>query len=438
MSAPDHPSLGATLHFQVDEAFARALDERDPLQEYRRQFEMPVRNDGEPVIYFAGNSLGLQPKLARTYVEQELEDWATLAVDAHFEGKTPWYSYHELFRENGARLVGAKPGEVVMMNSLTVNLHLMMVTFYQPTSQRYKILIDQPTFPSDLYAVQTHLRTRGIDPDEGLLCIAPRQGEHTIRTEDVEALLAEEGDQIALTLMSGVNFFTGQVFDMKRITAAAKQRGCAVGWDLAHAAGNVPMLLHDWCVDFACWCSYKYLNSGPGAVAGCFVHEQHGGDKSLPRLAGWWGDDPKTRFLMQQHGEFAPNQGADGWQVSNPPILAMAPLRASLELFDEAGMGALRKKSTQLTGYLRYLIDQHSQPGISIMTPVEPESQGCQLSLRATDRPRERFRALIDAGVVGDFREPDVIRVAPTPLYNTFHEVWRFARILTALPIEAG
>ena len=424
----------APSRFDSDEAFARAQDQSDPLAGFRERFELPRGDDGAARIYFCGNSLGLQPKSARGLVVQELEDWAKLAVDAHFRGATPWYSYHEVFRETGARLVGAVPGEVVMMNSLTVNLHLMMVSFFRPVPERYKILMEWPVFPSDIYAIKTHLRTHGLDPDDALVVVRPREGEETIRHEDVEAMLAEQGSSIALVLMAGVNFFTGQLVDMARITAAGHAQGCMVGFDLAHAAGNVPMRLHDWDVDFACWCSYKYLNSGPGAVAGCFVHERHGGSLELPRYGGWWGNDPETRFKMHLLPDFVPVRGADGWQLSNPPILALAPVRASLELFDEAGMDALREKSLRLTGYLRYLIERQPREWFEIITPREPSDHGCQLSMLVHDHPRERFHALEAAGVVCDFREPNVIRVAPVPLYNTFHEVWRFVAILAEQP----
>jgi kynureninase len=411
------------------------MDDRDPLRDYREEFHVPSRG-GEPVIYFCGNSLGLQPKSTRALIEQELDDWARLAVDAHFKGKTPWYSYHEVFKEVGARLVGAQPGagEVVMMNSLTMNLHLMMVSFFRPQGDRTKILIDEPCFPSDIYAVKTHLRSRGLDPAEHLVITKPRSGEKCLRSDDIEELIEREGRFIALVLLAGVNFFTGQVMDMARITAAAHRAGCMVGWDLAHAAGNVELQLHDWNVDFAAWCSYKYLNSGPGAVAGCFVHEQHGRSLELPRLGGWWGNDPDTRFKMHLIPEFTPREGADGWQVSNPPILAMAPLKSSLEIFDRATMPALRAKSKLLTGYLRWLLDEASTTWWEIITPRSVDECGCQLSILVKDHPRERFKALEHAGVVCDFREPNVIRVAPVPLYNTFHEVWQFAKILAQQP----
>jgi kynureninase len=414
------------------EAAARRLDAADPLATYRSQFDLPRGPDGAALVYFCGNSLGLQPKAVRSIVEQELADWARLAVDAHFRGATPWYSYHEVFRESGARLVGARPGEVVMMNGLTVNLHLMMVSFYRPQARRCKVLVDWPAFPSDLYAVQTHLASRGIDPAEAILTAAPRAGEATLRMDDVVDQIAERGDEIALVLFSGVNYLTGQLMDMARIAAAARERGCAVGFDLAHAAGNVPLRLHDWGADFACWCSYKYLNAGPGAIGGCFVHERHGGDAALPRFGGWWGNDPATRFRMHLQPEFVPRAGADGWQLSNPPILAMAPLRASLDIFDRAGMDALREKSLRLTGFLRECLEARRADDLEIITPRDPAAHGAQLSIVVRDRPRERFEAIERIGVVGDFREPNVIRVAPVPLYNTFTEAWRFAEMLAA------
>lgn len=411
------------------EAFARSLDAQDPLARFRERFHIPRGADGRPLIYFCGNSLGLMPAQARALVEQELDDWARLGVDAHFDAKSPWYSYHESFREPGARLVGARPGEVVMMNSLTVNLHLMMTTFYRPARARHKILVEADPFPSDLYAVQSELRLHGYDPAEALLFAAPREGERLIRVEDVEALLAARGGEIALVLMSGVHYLTGQFFELERIARAARAQGCAVGFDLAHAAGNVPLALHDWDADFAVWCSYKYLNSGPGAIAGCFVHERHARAFDAPRLAGWWGNDPATRFEMRAQREFTPRAGADGWQLSNPPILAMAPLRASLALFEEAGAEALRRKSVALTGYLERLLRAIPSARFEILTPAEPAARGAQLSLRVRDGARRVFDALLARGVVGDFRDPDVIRVAPVPLYNTFDEARRFARL---------
>ncbi|HRP63934.1 MAG TPA: kynureninase [Phycisphaerales bacterium] len=420
--------------FRADEAYARSLDAADPLRAYRERFHMPVTMRGDEVIYFCGNSLGLQPTTARAMIEEELDAWAKLGVDAHFKAKTPWFPYHEVFRECGARLVGAKPGEVVMMNSLTANLHLLMVSFYRPEGSRTKILMESPAFPSDTYAIRTHVRTRGLNPDEHIIIMAPRAGEHTIREEDIESLIVEQGENIALILLGGVNFFTGQVFDLERITALGHSQGCIVGFDLAHAAGNVPLRLHEWRVDFAAWCSYKYLNAGPGAVAGAFIHEKHAKNTSLselPRYGGWWGNDPRKRFRMHLEPEFEPVPSAEAWQLSNPPILAMAPLRASLAIFDEVGMDALRNKSRQLTGYLRWLIEREgSERDFEIITPRDDAATGCQLSFLVHHHPKDRFRALEAAGVIGDFREPNVIRVAPVPLYNSFHDVWRFAQLL--------
>ncbi len=417
-------------HYSSDEDFAKAQDAEDVLGPYRESFHIPPGPDRSPCAYFAGNSLGLQPKRVLERVNQELFDWATHGVEGHFKGETPWFSYHEVFRESGARLVGAKPGEVVLMNSLSVNLHLMMVSFYQPTSERYKIVIEEPCFPSDIYAVKTQLAHHGHDASKALLTVSPRAGEHTLRVEDIEALLEREGDSVALVLLGGVNFVTGQLLDMKRIASAARAKGCMVGFDLAHAAGNVPLSLHDWDVDFACWCNYKYLNSGPGAVGGCFVHERHGSNLDIPRFAGWWGNDPKTRFQMQLIPEFTPREGADGWQISNPPILALAPVKVSYDLFDEVGMDKLRAKSVRLTGYLEFLVDQLGGDAVEIITPRDPLARGCQLSLFIREYAKEIVSKMQADGVVCDYREPDVIRVAPVPLYNSFFDVWRFANSL--------
>jgi kynureninase len=410
--------------------FARHLDAEDPLHRFRDAFHIPCKPDGSPLIYLCGHSLGLQPRGVKILIEQELSAWANLGVDGHFKGANPWYGYHEQFRESGARLVGASPGEVVMMNSLTVNLHLMMATFYRPSPARFRILIDEPPFPSDLYAMQSQVRHHGLDPAAGLLTLRPRQGEYLIRSEDIEATLDRHGSEIAVVWLNGVNFVTGQRFDIQAVTAAAHRHGCLAGFDLAHAAGNVPLQLHDWDVDFAVWCNYKYLNSGPGAVGGCYVHEKHGRDASLPRLAGWWGNDPRTRFQMDTERHFVPREGADGWQLSNPPILAMAPLRASLALFDEASMPALRAKSELLTGYLEYLLDRLPPGFIKIITPRDPRQRGCALSLVLQQKPREVLQQLEQNGVVCDFRPPNVIRVAPVPLYNTFLDVWNFAEVV--------
>lgn len=421
-----------THEFRDDLEYAAALDAADPLTAYRERFVIPTASSGEPVHYFTGNSLGLMPKRARDIVEGELDDWARHGVEGHHRAERPWYPYHENFRETGARLVGANPHEVVMMNTLTTNLHLMMVSFFQPTAERYKILIEYPAFPSDVYAVKSQLAFHDIDPSDGLIEIRPREGEHTIREEDIEAVLEREGDAIALVMIGGVNFFTGQFFDLERITRAAKARGCRVGFDLAHTAGNVPLRLHDWGVDFAVWCSYKYLNSGPGAVAGCFVHEANGNDPTLKRFAGWWGNDPATRFQMHLIPDFVPHGGAEAWQLSNPSVLAMAPLIASLEIFDEVGMEQLRAKSERLTAYLAFLLDGADAGVFEVITPSDPAARGAQLSILVHDRPKERFAALEARGVVADFREPNVIRVAPAPLYNTFSDVWALADAIRA------
>ncbi|MBI3410859.1 MAG: kynureninase [Planctomycetes bacterium] len=421
--------------FQPGEDFARQLDAEDLLRHFRDRFHFPRRPNGSPYHYFCGHSLGLQPKAVRHLIEQELDDWARLGVEGHFEGTTPWYSYHEIFRDNGARLVGAQPGEVVMMNSLTVNLHLMLATFYRPTGKRRKILVDSPTFPSDLFAVQTHLRHRGADPANDLLVARPRSGEHLLRMEDVETLLNTHGHEIAVVLWNGVNFYTGQLFDLQLLSEIGHAHGCVVGLELAHGAGNVVLQLHDWQVDFAVWCNYKYLNSGPGAVAACFVHEKHGRNLDLPRLAGWWGTDPHTRFQMED-GDFKAQPGAEGWQVSNPPIFSLAPVRASLALFDAAGMPDLRAKSEKLTGYLHYLLEGQAAKAFEIISPARLEERGCQLSLLVHREPRKLFDALHGAGMLCDFRAPNVIRVAPVPLYNSFEDVWMFANTVKTLSMS--
>jgi kynureninase len=421
------------MEFSAEENFARQMDADDPLRSFREKFHLPLGKNGEPLIYFAGNSLGLMPKSARKFVEQELEDWARLGVDAHMDAATPWYSYHENLREPMARIVGAKPVEVICMNSLTVNLHLMMATFYRPTKSRFKILMEDPAFPSDTYAIKTQLRHHGLDSKDALLLAHPREGEATLRTEQIVELIEKNADSLAVGLIGAVNFFTGQFFDIPAITAAAQRHGITVGVDFAHAAGNVPLSLHDWNVDFAVWCSYKYLNAGPGAIAGAFIHERHATNTELPRLAGWFGNDPTTRFRMQLEPEFIPVASADGWQVSNPPIFSMAPLRASLAVFDEAGgMKPLREKSKMLTGYLEFLLQSAGSDRFTIITPSDAEARGCQLSILAHQNPKELHKELEAAGVKADFREPNVIRAAPAPLYNSFHDVWRFGQIMSA------
>jgi kynureninase len=419
------------MTFSTDENFAKQLDSEDPLRGFRDKFHLPLGKDDKPLIYFAGNSLGLMPKSARGVVEEELDNWAKLGVDAHHATGTPWYTYHEALREPTARLIGAKPLEVICMNSLTVNLHLMTATFYRPSRSRFKILMEDPAFPSDTYAIKTQIAHHGLDPKDTLILARPRKGEFTIRTEDIVDLIVKHADQLAVLMFAGVNFFTGQLFNIEKITAAAQKHGIVVGFDLAHAVGNVPLTLHDWNVDFAVWCSYKYLNAGPGAVAGAFVHERHATNTKLPRLAGWFGNDPNTRFRLHLEPEFVPVPSADGWQISNPPIFSMAPLSASLAIFDAAGgMEPLSAKSIRLTSYLEFLLREIGSKKFTIITPRNPDERGCQLSILAHEHPKELLKELEAAGVKCDFREPNVIRVAPTPLYNTFHEVWRFARIL--------
>lgn len=420
------------MHFSVDEDFARQLDREDSLRLFREKFHLPPGKDGKPVIYFAGNSLGPMPKSARGIVEEELDNWAKLGVDAHHATGTPWYTYHEALREPTARLVGAQPVEVISMNSLTVNLHLMMATFYRPTKSRFKILMEEPAFPSDTYAIKTQIAHHGLDPEDALMLARPRKGEFTIQTEDIVDLIEKHADQLAVVMFAGVNFFTGQFFDIETITSAARKHGVFVGFDLAHAIGNVPLKLHDWNVDFAVWCSYKYLNAGPGAIAGAFVHERHATNTKLPRLAGWFGNDPNTRFRLHLEPEFIPVASADGWQISNPPIFSMAPLRTSLAIFDEAGgMEPLRAKSISLTGYLEFLLTEIGSKKFTVITPRNSDERGCQLSILAHEHSKGLLKELETAGVKCDFREPNIIRVAPAPLYNTFHEVWRFAKILT-------
>jgi kynureninase len=423
------------LTFQPDESFGRQLDANDPLTASRDQFHIPHRPDGAPALYFCTHSLGLAPRAARTFLDQELTRWADLGVEGHFQGDPPWYTYQEALRPPLARLVGARPREVILMNGLTVNLHLMLETFYRPTSERYAILLDSPPFPSDLYAVKSQLARHGYDPSQALRTIRPRPGEDCPHVEDVEEWLESHGQEIAVVVWNPVNFLTGQFFDVPRLVAAARRQGCVVGLDLAHSVGNVPLALHDWSADFAVWCHYKYLCGGPGGVAGCFVHEAHGKNTSLPRLAGWWGNDPAERFRMQMMPEFQARPGADGWQISNPSIFAAAPLRASLALYEEAGMTALRARSQKLTGYLEYLLDRLPKGRLEIITPRDPERRGCQLSLRVHRGSRELLKALTDKGVMADFREPDVIRLAPAPLYNTFHEVWALAQVIAQLVV---
>jgi kynureninase len=416
------------ITFTGNENFAAEMDAADPLKDFREKFFIPKRPDGEEYIYFTGNSLGLQPKTARGYIEQELKDWETLGVEGHLRAKNPWLPYHEFLTEQMAAVIGAKPVETVVMNSLTVNLHLLMVSFYRPAGNRRNIVIERGAFPSDRYAVESQIKNHGFDPGECLIELTPREGEAALRAEDILETIEKAGDSIALILLGGVNYYTGQAFDMKAVTEAGHKAGAIVGFDLAHAAGNIELKMHDWNVDLAAWCSYKYLNAGPGAVAGAFVHERHSKSFDLPRFAGWWGHDKSTCFLMGP--EFVPLAGAEGWQISNPPIFQMAALRASLEIFAEAGMAALAEKSKKLTGYLEFLLDEIRDKRISAITPRDPAQRGCQLSIRVKNADKTLYQQISERGVMADWREPDVIRVAPVPLYNSFDDVFRFARIL--------
>ena len=405
---------------------AASLDEADSLKHFRERFLIPKAADGSDAIYFTGNSLGLQPKTTREYIEAELDDWARLGVEGHLHAAHPWLPYHEFLTEKMARVVGALPIETVVMNSLTVNLHLMLVSFYRPQGKRRKIIIEKGAFPSDRYAVESQLKFHSVA--NGLIELAPREGEATLRTDDILDAIERVGDELALVMLGGVNYYTGQAFDMEAITDAGHRAGAIVGFDLAHAAGNLELKLNDWNVDFAVWCSYKYLNAGPGGIAGAFVHEQHARSFELPRFAGWWGHDKETRFLMGP--DFVPLEGAEGWQISNPPIFQMAALRASLDIFDEATMSALRTKSVKLTAHLERLLREIGSDRIEIITPSDPQQRGCQLSIRVKDVKSGLFEAITARGVVADWREPDVIRVAPVPLYNTFKDAEDFAKIL--------
>jgi len=412
--------------FEKRADFAAEMDARDPLACFRDRFFIPKTKDGADCVYLCGHSLGLQPKAVSSHIEQELRDWAELGVEAHFEARNPWMPYHRLLTKQTASLVGAQPSEVVVMNSLTVNLHLMMVSFYRPTAERHKILVERGAFPSDQYAVKSQIRFHGFDPATSLLELTPREGEFCMRDEDIESLIEREGDSIALILLGGVNYVTGQAFDVATITKAGHRKGCVVGFDLAHAVGNIPLHLHGWGPDFAVWCNYKYLNGGPGCVGGCFVHERNARAQEMPRFAGWWGHNESTRFQMRP--DFHPMPGAEGWQLSNPPILALAALRASLEIFAEAGIQPLRVKSIGLTGYLNFLLDQHDSSKFSVITPQDEEKRGAQLSIRLPDQGRQVCDRLAAAGLIGDWREPDIFRVAPVPLYNSYQDVYRFAQ----------
>ncbi len=407
--------------------FARDLDKTDTLYSFRERFLFPQHEDND-VRYFCGNSLGLQPRSVSYLMQKELDDWGKYGVEGHFRARNPWFSYHHLFSERLAKLVGAHKDEVVATNTLTVNLQLLMTSFYRPNRDRYKIIMEAGAFPSDQYAVETQVRMHGFEPDDAIIEISPRNNAYIIEEDDIIAAIEQAGESLALVMIGGVNYYTGQYFDLERITEAAHKAGAYAGYDLAHAVGNIPLHLHDWTVDFACWCSYKYLNSGPGAVGGIYVHEHHGNDPKFFRLAGWWGNEEKTRFKMEKG--FVPQKGAASWQMSNAPVFNMVAHNASLDLFDKAGMQALREKSEQLTGYMEYLLKLINHLPFEIITPAEPSRRGCQLSLLFKERGKEVFEKLSQSGIIADWREPDVIRIAPVPLYNTFEDAYRFYEVL--------
>ncbi len=403
-------------------AYAKEADSQDPLAHFAEKFNFPKDENGKKLIYLCGNSLGLQPKNAKDYIQQELDHWAKIGVEGHFRAKIPWTTYHESLSKNMAEIVGAKPGEVVIMNTLTTNLHLMMVSFYRPTKKRHKILIESDAFPSDSYAVKSQINHHGYDPEANLILWKPREGEELCHMEDLEAIMEKHGEEIALVMIGNSNYYTGQKYPMKEITELGHKYGCKVGFDLAHGVGNIVADLHENGPDFAVWCTYKYLNSGPGSLGGCFVHERHANNKDIPRFTGWWGHNKDTRFNMRVDFDALP--GAEGWQLSNPPILSMAPIRASLDIFAEAGFQNIRKKSIKITGYLEYLINEIQDDRINIITPKNPEERGCQLSIQVKNADRSLHDGFMNAGIICDWREPDVIRVAPAPLYNSYEDVY--------------
>ncbi|MBS1615779.1 MAG: kynureninase [Bacteroidetes bacterium] len=407
--------------FEATAEFARSLDQTDTLYPFRERFLFP-QHEGRDARYFCGNSLGLQPKSVSYLMQKELDDWASFGVEGHTQARNPWLFYHHLFSESLGRIVGAEAHEVVAANTLTVNLHLLMLSFYRPSKKRYKIIMEAGAFPSDQYAMETQVKLWGFKPEDAIIEVAPREGEHTIREEDILAQIEAAGSSLSLLLFGGVNYYSGQLFDMKRLSEAAHRVGAYAGFDLAHAVGNVPLQLHDWNVDFACWCSYKYLNSGPGGVGGIFVHSHHGDNPRTFRLAGWWGNEEDTRFQMKKG--FYPQRGAASWQMSNAPVFNMVAHRAALDIYDKAGMTELCKKSLRLTAYFEYLLLQLKELPFTIITPRNSNQRGCQLSLLFQERGREVFEALSAKGIIADWREPDVIRMAPVPLYNTFEDVF--------------
>ncbi|MDH7445033.1 kynureninase [Aquimarina sp. 2201CG14-23] len=426
------------MQFENSREFAKKLDQQDALYPYRDKFLFPKVNDKQ-VIYFTGNSLGLQPKNTKEYVDEVMNDWSELAVEGHFYANKPWWDYHERLANPLSKIVGAKPSEITVMNTLTVNLHLLMVSFYRPEGKRYKIICEEKAFPSDQYMLQSQVRFHGYDPDDAIVEIKKRKGEHNFRIEDILATIETVGEECALVLIGGVNYYTGQVFDMKTITKAGHDIGAFVGWDLAHGAGNVALELHDWDVDFAAWCSYKYMNSGPGNASGCYVHERYHNKKDIPRFEGWWGTEKESRFLMKP--EFEPMPNADAWQLSNAPILSLAPYLASLELFDEVGMDALIKKRNLIVAYLEYIlteIDAEVESTFEIITPSNPEERGTQLSVFLHGEGRKLFDYLMKNGVITDWREPNVIRLAPAPFYCSYEDMYEFGRILKKGILDKG
>ncbi len=424
-------NLFKLMNYQNTLQYAEQLDREDKLSHLRAEFHIPKNKDGNDCLYFTGNSLGLQPKQTQEYIQQELDDWAKYGVEGHFEAKNPWLSYHEFLTESMAKIVGAKPLEVVVMNTLTTNLHLLMVSFYQPTKKKFKIVIESDAFPSDRYAVQSQLKFHGFNAEEGVIEWKPREGEDLLSIEDLEKIVDEQGDEIALLLIGGVNYYTGQYLDIKKIAEIGHSKNCFVGVDLAHGAGNILPELHDSGVDFAAWCTYKYLNSGPGSLGGLFVHEKHAHNKDLPRFAGWWNHNKETRFNMRQ--PFDVIAGAEGWQLSNPPILSMAAIKASLDMFNEIGMEALRQKSEKLTGYFEYLINQIGANSLKIITPSNPKERGCQLSIQVKNADKNLHKKLTENNIITDWREPNVIRCAPVPMYNSFKDVFRMVSVLKEL-----
>lgn len=417
--------------YQNTLAFAKNLDEQDEIKDFRTKFFIPQHN-GRDTVYLTGNSLGLQPKSTAAYIQQELNDWANLGVEGHFHAKNPWMPYHEIFPTQLSKIVGALEEEVVVMNQLTVNLHLLMVSFYQPTAQRYKIICEAKAFPSDQYAIESQVKFHGYNYEDAVIEVEPREGEHTIREEDILNTIEQNKDSVALVLFGGVNYYTGQVFNIKNITEASHKVGALVGFDLAHATGNINLQLHNWNVDFACWCSYKYLNSGPGGVAGAFIHQKHLSNKKLKRFAGWWGYNKETRFKMERG--FIPIPTAEGWQLSNAPVLSMAAHKAALDIFDEVGMDRLHKKRKLLSSFVLFILDDINQKSntqtIEIITPRNENEIGCQVSMLMLKNGKQIFNALMQQGVIADWREPNVIRIAPVPLYNSFEDVWKFGDII--------